>query len=114
VPPPAAPPAPAATPAAAPVADAPAAAPSSSAITPASPAPPPPPAPPPAAAAAPAGPPPSFINADTDLDAKISFAEAQKVWPKLTQAQFDAADTDHSGSLSADEYNALAKKPPAM
>ncbi|MGN6102002.1 MAG: hypothetical protein ACTHOR_12705 [Devosia sp.] len=65
-------------------------------------------------APAPAAPatPPDFGHADTDLDARISFAEAQKIWPSLTQAQFDAKDADKSGYLSADEYLALVKDPP--
>jgi hypothetical protein len=58
--------------------------------------------------------PPDFFHADTDFDARISFAEAQKIWPKMTQAQFDAADTDHTGYLGADEYEALVAHPPPM
>jgi hypothetical protein len=56
--------------------------------------------------------PPDFFHADTDFDARISFAEAQKIWPNMTQAQFDAADTDHTGYLGADEYQALLAHPP--
>ena len=55
---------------------------------------------------------PDFFHADTDFDARISFAEAQKIWPQMTQAQFDAADTDHTGYLGADEYQALLAHPP--
>ena len=32
----------------------------------------------------------------------------------MTQAQFDAADTDHTGYLGADEYEALVAHPPPM
>ena len=53
------------------------------------------------------------MHADTDFDAKISLKEAQKIWPKLTFDQFKAADKDQSGALSADEYEALVKNPPA-
>jgi len=56
--------------------------------------------------------PPDFGHADTDLDAKISFDEAKKIWPSLTQDQFNAYDLDKSGSISADEYNAMVKNPP--
>jgi hypothetical protein len=63
---------------------------------------------------APPPPPPDFYHADTDFDAKISFAEAQKVWPQLTRHQFDAADLDGSGSLNADEYSLLLKHPPPL
>jgi hypothetical protein len=57
---------------------------------------------------------PDFGHADADLDGKISLAEAQKIWPKLTQDQFNSFDLDKSGFLSGDEYAALVKTPPAM
>ena len=56
----------------------------------------------------------SFATADADKNGSVNLAEAQKIWPKLTQDQFNAADTDKNGSLNADEYAALAKTPPAM
>ena len=58
--------------------------------------------------------PTDFGHADTDLDGKISLSEAQKIWPKLTQAQFSSFDKDGSGFLNGDEYAALLKNPPAM
>jgi EF hand len=73
-----------------------------------------PPAAPPVIAEAPPPPPPDFYHADTNFDAKISFEEAQKIWPQLTHKEFDAADLDGSGSLSADEYNLLVKHPPPL
>ena len=57
---------------------------------------------------------PAFATADADKNGSVSFAEAQKIWPNLTKAQFDAADTKKDGSLSSDEYAGLAKSPPAM
>ncbi|HVW93158.1 MAG TPA: hypothetical protein VHB74_11180 [Devosia sp.] len=56
--------------------------------------------------------PPDFGHADTDFDARISFEEAQKIWPHITRGRFNAADLDESGYLSADEYNALVRNPP--
>lgn len=67
----------------------------------------------PAATAAPATP-PDFATADTDKSDGVTYAEAQKIWPKLTLDQFSAADTNKDGTLSADEYAALVKNPPAM
>lgn len=51
---------------------------------------------------------PAFAGADTDTSGDVSLAEAQVVWPDLTQEAFDAADTDKSGSLNQAEYDALA------
>ena len=57
---------------------------------------------------------PAFATADMDKNGSVSFAEAQKIWPNLTKAQFDAADTNKDGSLSAEEYAVVGKTPPAM
>ena len=51
--------------------------------------------------------PTSFADVDTDANGELSFAELQLVWPDLQQAEFDAADADTSGGLSADELNTL-------
>jgi hypothetical protein len=51
--------------------------------------------------------PTSFADVDTDANGELSFAELQVVWTDLTQAEFDAADADASGGLSADELNTL-------
>jgi hypothetical protein len=51
---------------------------------------------------------PAFAGADSDTSGDVNLAEAQVVWPDLTQEAFDAADTDKSGSLNQAEYDALA------
>jgi hypothetical protein len=51
--------------------------------------------------------PTSFADVDTDANGELSFAELQLVWTDLQQAEFDAADADASGGLSADELNTL-------
>lgn len=51
--------------------------------------------------------PTSFADVDTDANGELSFAELQLVWTDLQQAEFDAADVDTSGGLSADELNTL-------
>ena len=51
--------------------------------------------------------PTSFADVDTDASGELSFAELQLVWTDLQQAEFDAADADASGGLSADELNTL-------
>jgi hypothetical protein len=51
--------------------------------------------------------PTSFADVDTDANGELSFAELQVVWPDLTQEEFDTADADTSGGLSADELNSL-------
>ena len=51
--------------------------------------------------------PTSFTDVDTDANGELSFAELQVVWTDLQQAEFDAADADTSGGLSADELNTL-------
>ena len=51
--------------------------------------------------------PTSFADVDTDANGELSFAELQVAWTDLTQAEFDAADADASGGLSADELNTL-------
>jgi hypothetical protein len=55
-----------------------------------------------------------FASVDTDTSGDISLTEAQVVWPTLTEEAYKAADTDQSGSLSQQEYDAyLAANPPA-
>lgn len=51
--------------------------------------------------------PTSFADVDTDANGELSFAELQLVWTDLQQGEFDAADADASGGLSADELNTL-------
>ncbi len=51
---------------------------------------------------------PTFAAADSDASGDVTLAEAQVVWPDLTQEAFDAADTDKSGSLNQAEYDALS------
>jgi hypothetical protein len=51
--------------------------------------------------------PTSFADVDTDANGELSFTELQLVWADLQQAEFDAADADTSGGLSADELNTL-------
>jgi hypothetical protein len=51
--------------------------------------------------------PTSFADVDTDANGELSFAELQLAWADLTQAEFDAADSDASGGLTADELNTL-------
>lgn len=51
--------------------------------------------------------PTSFADVDTDASGELSFAELQVVWPDLTQVEFDTADANGSGGLSADELNTL-------
>ncbi len=51
--------------------------------------------------------PTSFADVDTDANGELSFAELQLVWTDLQQSEFDAADADASGGLSADELNTL-------
>jgi hypothetical protein len=51
--------------------------------------------------------PTSFADVDTDSNGELSFAELVIVWTDLTQEEFDTADLDASGGLTADELNAL-------
>ena len=51
--------------------------------------------------------PTNFADVDTDANGELSFVELQVAWPDITQAEFDAADTDLSGGLSTDELNSL-------
>jgi hypothetical protein len=44
-----------------------------------------------------------FASADTNLDGMLSYSEAAAVYPSLTQAQFDALDTDGDGALTEAE-----------
>ena len=56
--------------------------------------------------------PTTFADVDTDASGELSFAELQVAWPDLAQAEFDAADADASGGLTAEELNGL--QPPAL
>lgn len=51
--------------------------------------------------------PTSFADVDTDANGELSFAELVLIWPDLTQDEFDTADRDVSGGLTADELNTL-------
>lgn len=50
----------------------------------------------------------SFVDADADKTGDVTLAEAQVVWPDLTQEAFTAADANKDGSLDQQEYDALA------
>ncbi|WP_052732122.1 hypothetical protein [Devosia geojensis] len=45
----------------------------------------------------------TFADLDADANGELSFEEITVAWPQLTQEEFDAADTDGSGGLSAEE-----------
>jgi hypothetical protein len=49
--------------------------------------------------------PPSFATADSDASASVSLAEAQAIWPEITQDAFSAADTNMDGALDQTEYD---------
>lgn len=53
-----------------------------------------------------------FATADADLSGDVSLTEAQILWPELTEEGFAAADTDASGSLSQEEFDAYAAANP--
>ncbi len=55
----------------------------------------------------------SFAAVDTDTSAGVSLAEAQVVWPDLTQEAYDAADTNKDGQLDQPEFDAYAATLPA-
>ena len=48
-----------------------------------------------------------FGSVDTDISGGVSYAEAQVAWPDLTPEDFAAADTDGTGELTVEQYNAL-------
>jgi hypothetical protein len=48
-----------------------------------------------------------FKGADENVDGKVSWEEAYGHNTTLTRALFDAADTDHNGSLDETEYGLL-------
>ena len=48
-----------------------------------------------------------FATVDADLNGGVSFAEAQAAWPDLTVEAFAAADTDGTGELTPEQYQAL-------
>lgn len=55
-----------------------------------------------------------FASVDTDTSGDISLTEAQAVWPDLAEDGYMTADTDGSGTLSQEEFDAyLAANPPA-
>jgi hypothetical protein len=51
--------------------------------------------------------PTSFADVDVDANGELSFVELQVAWSDLSQAEFDAADADLNGGLTADELNSL-------
>lgn len=55
-----------------------------------------------------------LASIDTDGNGTVSLAEAQVVWPDLTQEQFTTADADASGELSAEEVATLPAPAPAQ
>ena len=48
-----------------------------------------------------------FAMADGNKDKLVSMAEAQGVYPTLTQDLFDQADANKDGNLDAGEFTAL-------
>lgn len=54
----------------------------------------------------------AFADVDSNGDGLLSFNELQAVWPDLTQAEFNRADTDGTGGLTIDQLSAL--QPSAM
>jgi hypothetical protein len=56
---------------------------------------------------------PTFATADADASGGVSLAEAQTVWPDLTQDAFTAADTNADGSLDQTEFDAYVATLPA-
>jgi len=57
--------------------------------------------------------PPSFATADSDTSASVSLAEAQAIWPEITQDAFSAADTNMDGALDQAEYDTYVASLPA-
>jgi hypothetical protein len=49
-----------------------------------------------------------FASVDGNKDGKVDMTEATGVYPGLTQAQFDQADTNKDGSLDEAEFGSLA------
>ena len=49
---------------------------------------------------------PTFATADADTSGGVSLAEAQTVWPDLTQEAYTAADTSADGQLDQAEFDA--------
>jgi hypothetical protein len=56
---------------------------------------------------------PTFATADADTSGGVSLAEAQTVWPDLTQEAFTAADTSADGQLDQAEFDAYVATIPA-
>lgn len=57
--------------------------------------------------------PPSFATADSDTSASVGLAEAQAIWPDITQDAFSAADTNMDGALDQAEYDTYVASLPA-
>jgi hypothetical protein len=55
-----------------------------------------------------------FASVDADASGDISFAEAQVVWPDLTEEAFAAADVSMTGTLNLEEFEALLAANPVM
>jgi hypothetical protein len=49
---------------------------------------------------------PDFASVDADSSGGVSLAEAQAIWPDLTQEAFTAADANADGSLDQTEFDA--------
>ena len=49
-----------------------------------------------------------FAKADVNTDGALTMEEAVAAMPDLTAEQFNAADADQNGSLSEDEFKAIA------
>lgn len=48
-----------------------------------------------------------FFSVDVDGSGDVSFEEAQAAWPELTPEAFATFDAEGTGTLSAEEYEAL-------
>ncbi|SFZ82256.1 EF hand [Devosia enhydra] len=51
-----------------------------------------------------------FESVDADQDGSVSLREGRVVIPDLSEADFTAADTDGSGQLNQQEFEALVAK----
>jgi hypothetical protein len=57
---------------------------------------------------------PDFATVDADTSGGVTLAEAQAVWPELTQEAYAAADTSADGQLDQGEFEAYVATLPAM
>jgi hypothetical protein len=57
---------------------------------------------------------PTFASVDADTSGGVTLAEAQAVWPELTQEAFTAADTSADGQLDQAEFDTYVATLPAM